>query len=81
MHDIYGTNSASIYSLILLALWQINNIKGISVHRNSQLAISKRRMTDIIFLFMLCMSLSEEASVIHQLMNFYMITHLLLAAG
>jgi hypothetical protein len=81
MLDIYNTQQPSIYSLILLAAWQISNMPKSPFKFHNDLGRAKGKLADILFLGMLCFSLAEEASVIHQLINFYMITYLLLGAG
>lgn len=81
MLDIYSTNQPFLESIIILSAWQVCQLPGSPLRSTGRLAQAKRRLADLLFLFLLCVSLSEEAGVIHQLINFYMITHLLLGAG
>jgi hypothetical protein len=59
MRDIYNTNQPCIYSLILLTAWQICQMPNSPLKFNSNLAQAKRKLADILFLGMLCFSLSE----------------------
>ncbi len=81
MLDIYATQQPSLYSLALLAIWQASRMPGSPLRFATTLAKTKGKLADMLFLGMLCFSLSEDGSVIHQLVNFYMITHLLMGAG
>jgi hypothetical protein len=81
MLDVYATQQPSLYSLALLAAWQASRMAGSPLRFGTALARAKGRLADALFLGMLCFSLGEEGSVIHQLVNFYMITHLLMGAG
>jgi hypothetical protein len=81
MISVYATQQPCIYSLALLAAWQATRLPGSPLRSTTPLAKAKNKLTDALFLGMLCFSLEEEGSVIHQLVNFYMITHLLMGAG
>jgi hypothetical protein len=81
MLDIYSTQQSSLYSLLLLAAWQASHMPNSPFRFATPLAKAKAKLADVLFLAMLCFSLAEEASVIHQLLNFYIITHLLMGAG
>lgn len=81
MLDIYTTSQPCFESIILLSAWQVCQLLNSPLRSSGGLAQAKRRLADLLFLFLLCASLGEEAGVIHQLINFYMITHLLLGAG
>lgn len=81
MLSVYATQQPCIYSLTLLAAWQATRLPGSPLRSTTALAKAKNKLADALFLCMLCFSLDEEGSVIHQLINFYMITHLLMGAG
>lgn len=65
----------------MLAAWQATHLPESPLRSTTQLARAKNKLADALFLVMLCFSLDEDGSVIHQLINFYMITHLLMGAG
>lgn len=81
MQDIYSTQQPCLYSLVLLAAWQASHMPNSPLRSSTPLAKAKTKLADMLFLIMLCFSLAEEASVIHQLINFYMITQLLMGTG
>ena len=80
MQDYYDTNHSCIYPLVLLILWQLWNTPSIYTRISTPLATNKKKMADIIYLFILCLNLIEEG-VVPQIIDYYILTHLLLALG
>lgn len=64
-----------------MVIWQAGNMPKSPLRISTTLSRAKTKLVDVLFLLMLCFSLEEEGSVIHQLTNFYMITQLLMSAG
>jgi hypothetical protein len=81
LQDAYSTQQPVTFSLLLLSSWQIMHMLDSPFLLRTALASAKRKITDILFMLILCMSICEDGNVIHQIVNFYMIIHLLLGAG
>jgi len=80
MQDYYDTDSSCVYPLILLALWQIWNNPTIKTKFSTPLAKTKKRVTDFIYLFLMCLNLADQGSF-SQIVDYYMLTHLLHGLG
>lgn len=81
LQDAYSTQQPVVFSLLLLSSWQIMHMPDSPFIFRTNLALAKRKITDVLFMLILCMSLGEDGNMIHQIVNFYMIIHLLLGVG
>ena len=80
MQDYYDTNHSCIYPLLLLILWQLWNTPSIFNKYSTPLTNKKKKLADIIYLFIVCINIIEDG-VFPQIVDYYILTHLLLGLG
>ena len=79
MLDLFNTAQPTLLSLTIMAAWQLSFHS--LLHINTTLARAKRTVADGFFLVLLVFNLDKDAAQIHQILDFYIITHLLLSAA
>ena len=80
MQDYYDTDQSCIYPLILLILWQLWNTPVIYKKFSTPLAENKKKLADMVYLFIFCLNLVEEGTF-PEIIDYYILTHLLLGLG
>ena len=79
MLDLFNTQQPTLLALALLGAWQLSFHP--LLHTTTALAQAKRTVANALFLALLAFNLDRDAAQVHQIVDFYIITHLLLSAA